>query len=147
MLLAPDCTSLYVITLKPLSAFLSPNSSPFSCLSPTAVRHEHRQALVSLPSAPKFNQMSDAPVPFHCGEPMRRFTAAESGRPYVKCDICGVLRSERDLRIPNCHCGMTARLRTSNTASNPGRKFRGCGKLVSDPTKCNFFAWEPQEES
>lgn len=25
---------------------------------------------------------------------------------------------------------------------NPGRKFRGCAKLVSDPTKCRFFRWK-----
>ena len=76
-----------------------------------------------------------------CSQPMTHFIAQSSGRPYVKCNDCNILRSERDTRIPNCDCGMTAKLRTARTQHNYGRKFRGCGKAVSDTTKCGFFAW------
>lgn len=81
-------------------------------------------------------------TPYCCGEPMIPFIAQTTGRPYVRCSACNALRAERDTRIPNCKCGLTAKLRTARTSHNNGRKFRGCGKLVSDHTKCNFFQWE-----
>lgn len=77
-----------------------------------------------------------------CGQPMVHFNAQATGKPYSKCISCNRLLAERDTRIPDCHCGLTAKLRTSQTTANPGRKYRGCGKLVSDPTKCNWFQWE-----
>jgi len=88
--------------------------------------------------------MESPPVPYCCGQAMTRFTAQTNGRPYVKCHICNALRSERDLRIPNCYCGLTAKLRTSKTPDNFGLKFRGCGKLVSAKNRCDFFEWQPR---
>ena len=73
---------------------------------------------------------------------MIRFTAKGSGKPYIKCGVCNILRSERDPRIPSCYCGLTAKLRTSRTPTNPGRKFRGCGKLVSASDRCEFLEWQ-----
>jgi transposase-like protein len=81
------------------------------------------------------------PVCPECSQPMTHFIAQSSGRPYTKCYDCDILRAERDTRIPNCNCGMTAKLRTARTQRNYGRKFRGCGKAVSDTTKCDFFVW------
>jgi hypothetical protein len=72
-----------------------------------------------------------------CHEPMFRFNAAQTGRPYVKCVGCDIIRSERDTRIPECYCELTARLRTN---SRTGQQFRSCGRLVSDPSRCNFTA-------
>ena len=72
---------------------------------------------------------------------MTSFIAQTSGKPYVKCHICGALCSERDPSIPDCTCGLTAKLRTSKTAANPGRKFRSCGKAVSAKDRCDFFEW------
>lgn len=93
---------------------------------------------------PKMASAPTNPVPScpSCGQTMTRFTARETGRPYIKCSECDVLLSERDPRIPSCKCGLTAKLRTSKTSNNPGRKFRGCGKLVSATDRCDFFVWE-----
>ena len=114
---------------------------------PSANPHQCEISLVRVPSTWVYSdgtyliRMATNPVPNCCGVPMTRFTAQTTGRPYVKCHSCEALHGERDTRIPDCHCGLTAKLCTAKTPSNYGRKFRGCGKAVSDPTKCNFFAW------
>ncbi|KAL6558439.1 hypothetical protein OROMI_018789 [Orobanche minor] len=43
-----------------------------------------------------------------------------------------------------CYCGLPARIRTSNTLDNPGRRFRVCHKsnsLYSSGPKCSFWEW------
>ncbi|KAK1354984.1 GRF-type domain-containing protein [Heracleum sosnowskyi] len=43
-----------------------------------------------------------------------------------------------------CNCGMNARLRTSWTSKNPGKRFWSCCK-PKEVRQCNFFMWMDDE--
>ncbi|KAK1584609.1 hypothetical protein Q3G72_034429 [Acer saccharum] len=41
-----------------------------------------------------------------------------------------------------CDCGLDAKLRTSTTIRNPGRRFYGCPNFVNGNVKrCGYFEW------
>eukprot|EP00039_Didymoeca_costata_P013077 m.193912 g.193912 ORF g.193912 m.193912 type:complete len:982 (+) comp15669_c1_seq5:201-3146(+) len=41
-----------------------------------------------------------------------------------------------------CDCGSASVVRTvSKAGPNEGRQFRGCGKMMQDTSRCNFFQW------
>ncbi|KAB1212574.1 hypothetical protein CJ030_MR5G023518 [Morella rubra] len=53
------------------------------------------------------------------------------------------LEVEVDEAARLCFCGMKARMRTSRTEGNPGRRFFGCPRYSSGQRHlaCNFFEW------
>ncbi|KAB1215754.1 hypothetical protein CJ030_MR4G020416 [Morella rubra] len=51
--------------------------------------------------------------------------------------------SETPVSFVLCYCGIEAKMRTSWTEKNPGRRFFGCLRygLVMGPRCCEFFEW------
>ncbi|KAL3640027.1 hypothetical protein CASFOL_014995 [Castilleja foliolosa] len=43
-----------------------------------------------------------------------------------------------------CKCGKLAKIRTSSTRDNPGRKFHGCVDWKNGG--CNFFSWADEDQ-
>ncbi|XP_010412519.1 PREDICTED: uncharacterized protein At1g43920, Chloroplastic-like [Camelina sativa] len=49
--------------------------------------------------------------------------------------------------MKKCDCGLPAKIFTSKTEKNPGRKFFGCQKYKDGGTEhCKYFKWFDQEE-
>ncbi|KAL8529914.1 hypothetical protein ACS0TY_004739 [Phlomoides rotata] len=49
--------------------------------------------------------------------------------------------------LVSCDCGMEARIRTSWTKFNPGRRFYGCRAWRVNGGGCSFFQWADDEMS
>lgn len=46
-----------------------------------------------------------------------------------------------DEEATQCYCGVRAKVRTSWTDNNPGRRFFGCAKYNSNGCGCGYFGW------
>ncbi|XP_023632955.1 uncharacterized protein LOC111828670 [Capsella rubella] len=50
--------------------------------------------------------------------------------------------SSTDLTLPMCSCGLPAKIFTSKTERNPGKRFYGCQLYkVAGTQHCKFFRW------
>ena len=54
--------------------------------------------------------------------------------------MASIIESHRKQKKKRCFCGLEMVVRTSTTASNKGRRFRGC-PLFPRKDACNYFHW------